>query len=37
MNAICAGLALWFAVLGITPTLDVTVQTPTTVAGWSSR
>ncbi len=36
MNVICAGLALWFAILVITPTLDVTAQTPTTV-GWSSR
>lgn len=36
MNIICAGLALWFAVLVITPTLDVRVETPT-VAEWSSR
>ncbi len=36
MNAICAGLARWFAILIITPTLEVTVTTPT-VASWSSR
>lgn len=35
MNVICAGLALWFAILVITPTLDVQVETPTTA--WSSR
>lgn len=38
MNAICAGLALWFAVLVITPTLDVTVDwAPATTTAWSSR
>jgi hypothetical protein len=37
VNAVCAGLAFWFAVIVITPTLDVTVNTPSTVAVWSSR
>jgi hypothetical protein len=31
VNAICAGLALWFAVLVVTPTLDVQVNSPTAV------
>jgi hypothetical protein len=37
MRAVCAGLAFWFAVIAITPTLDITINTPPTVAAWSSR
>lgn len=36
MNIICAGLAFWFAILVITPTLDVTINTPAHTS-WSSR
>ncbi len=37
MRAVCAGLAFWFSITVITPTLDVTVNTPSTAAAWSSR
>lgn len=37
MRAVCAGLAFWFAVLVITPTLDVTVYSTPHTAAWSSR
>lgn len=36
MRAVCAGLAFWFAITVITPTLDITMRAPANTA-WSSR
>jgi hypothetical protein len=36
MRAVCAGLAFWFAVIVITPTLDVQIASAPNAA-WSSR
>lgn len=36
MRAVCAGLALWFSITVITPTLDVQINSPAHTA-WSSR